>query len=353
MDDHQGSAESASVRGRADDRLDSWKKIASYLKRDVSTVQRWERREGMPVHRHVHDRLGSVFAFRSELDAWWEGRRKLLAAEEGEERPRAEPPGAAVPAARGPGIRFRPRVALAALAAVLALGAVAWFAAPAGLFWRNPLADARFIRLGDFAGTQQAAAISRDGRFVAFLAATDGQTDAWLSPVGSGTYRNLTHGTVPELVNPSIRTLGFSADSSLVSVWTRHADGSQPGDVNILAMPTAGCSRTCAMPPSSTGHTTARAWCTTPPLPATRCSCGRAGRAPKRTAGCTGRRPACTATFRSGRRTMPSSTSSAACRPMTGTSGASAPRAQGSSASPRTTHAWPIRRCSMRTRCCT
>jgi hypothetical protein len=32
-------------------RLDSWKKIAAYLKRDVSTVQRWERREAMPVHR--------------------------------------------------------------------------------------------------------------------------------------------------------------------------------------------------------------------------------------------------------------------------------------------------------------
>ncbi|HET9329750.1 MAG TPA: hypothetical protein VFO23_04420 [Steroidobacteraceae bacterium] len=228
------------MRGRAEDRLDSWKKIASYLKRDVSTVQRWERREGMPVHRHLHDRLGSVFAFRTELDAWWEGRRKLLATEEAEERTRAEPPGAAAPAAPGPGSRFRHRVALALLAAVLALGALAWFAAPAGLFWRNPLADARFIRLGDFAGTQQAAAISRDGRFVAFLAAADGQTDAWLSPVGSGTYRNLTHGTVPELVNPSIRTLGFSADSTLVSVWTRHADGSQPGDVNILAMPTAG-----------------------------------------------------------------------------------------------------------------
>src|SRR5690348_18337977 len=81
MDDHQGSAESASARGRADDRLDSWKKIASYLKRDVSTVQRWERREGMPVHRHLHDKLGSVFAFRSELDAWWESRRTHLARE--------------------------------------------------------------------------------------------------------------------------------------------------------------------------------------------------------------------------------------------------------------------------------
>ena len=45
------------------DRLDSWKKIAAYLKREVSTVQRWERREGMPVHRHLHDKLGSVFAY--------------------------------------------------------------------------------------------------------------------------------------------------------------------------------------------------------------------------------------------------------------------------------------------------
>ena len=33
------------------DRLDSWKEIAAYLNRDVTTVQRWEKREGMPVHR--------------------------------------------------------------------------------------------------------------------------------------------------------------------------------------------------------------------------------------------------------------------------------------------------------------
>ena len=45
------------------ERLDSWKDIASYLKRDISTVQRWERREGMPVHRHLHDHRGSVYAF--------------------------------------------------------------------------------------------------------------------------------------------------------------------------------------------------------------------------------------------------------------------------------------------------
>ncbi len=40
-----------------EDRLDSWKEIAAYLNRDVTTVQRWEKREGMPVHRHLHDRM--------------------------------------------------------------------------------------------------------------------------------------------------------------------------------------------------------------------------------------------------------------------------------------------------------
>src|SRR6266849_138718 len=52
------------------DRLDSWKEIASYLRREVRTVQLWEKREGLPVHRHFHQRLGSVYALRSEIDNW-------------------------------------------------------------------------------------------------------------------------------------------------------------------------------------------------------------------------------------------------------------------------------------------
>lgn len=59
----------------ADERkLDSWKEIAAYLKRDITTVQRWEKREGMPVHRHLHDKRGSVYAFGTELDAWMQRR---------------------------------------------------------------------------------------------------------------------------------------------------------------------------------------------------------------------------------------------------------------------------------------
>jgi TolB-like protein len=52
------------------DRLDSWKEIAKHLGREVRTVQFWEKREGLPIHRHFHCNLSSVFAFRSELDAW-------------------------------------------------------------------------------------------------------------------------------------------------------------------------------------------------------------------------------------------------------------------------------------------
>lgn len=66
-----------------EDRLDSWKEIAAYLSRDVTTVQRWERRERMPVHRHVHDKRGSVYALTSELDAWRQSRLHRLENENG------------------------------------------------------------------------------------------------------------------------------------------------------------------------------------------------------------------------------------------------------------------------------
>lgn len=52
------------------DRLDSWKEIAGYLRKSVRTVRRWESDEGLPVHRHVHQSLGTVYAYKTELDAW-------------------------------------------------------------------------------------------------------------------------------------------------------------------------------------------------------------------------------------------------------------------------------------------
>src|SRR5271155_4452256 len=76
-------------------RLDSWKEIATYLGRDVTTVQRWERQEGMPVHRHLHHQRGSVYALSSELDAWRQGRKlRSLEKEEEEAAPALEAAGA-------------------------------------------------------------------------------------------------------------------------------------------------------------------------------------------------------------------------------------------------------------------
>lgn len=99
-------------------RLDSWKEIAAYLKRDVTTVQRWEKREGMPVHRHLHDRIGSVYSFTSELDAW-QLSRKLPLEEEPEEQ------AAGVPGKkndeRTKRTDTRRRLALAGVAAVVLL----------------------------------------------------------------------------------------------------------------------------------------------------------------------------------------------------------------------------------------
>jgi pentatricopeptide repeat protein len=58
---------SADTQGR---RLESWKEVAAYLGRDITTVRRWEKREALPVHRIHHSRLGSVYAYTAELDAW-------------------------------------------------------------------------------------------------------------------------------------------------------------------------------------------------------------------------------------------------------------------------------------------
>ena len=44
----------------------------------------------MPVHRHVHDKRGSVYALSTELDAWLQGRRESLG--EIEKEPEAKAP---------------------------------------------------------------------------------------------------------------------------------------------------------------------------------------------------------------------------------------------------------------------
>jgi len=223
-----------------DDRLNSWKEISAYLKRDVTTVQRWEKREGMPVHRHLHDKMGSVYAFRAELEDWARSRNLRAAQDSGNDtsspNPDGAPPRSAL--ATSPN-RFKFVVLLIAVGAALAIGGRLWLQ-KTEYFWKNPIAGAQFQTVTEFEGGGPSAAVSHDGHFVAFLSDRDGQTDVWVTQVGSGEFHNLTRASVPELLNPSIRTLGFSHDDSLVTFWVRKHDSSRSSDINIWAVPMLG-----------------------------------------------------------------------------------------------------------------
>jgi len=55
-------------------RLTGWKEIATYLRTSVRTVQRWERNEALPIHRHYHGKGSTSYALSEELDSWLSSR---------------------------------------------------------------------------------------------------------------------------------------------------------------------------------------------------------------------------------------------------------------------------------------
>ena len=223
----------------ADQRLDSWKEIAAYLKRDITTVQRWERREAMPVHRHQHDKLGSVYAFRSELDAWTSSRKLGGPTQPGDIGERLDP--ARMLAGAAPRRASRAPVWTAGVLVLLALSLMLlWFGRRTEYFWRSPIADARFQRITDWGGAEQAAAISRDGRFVAFQSNHDGQMDVWIADVETSHPYNRTNGRAKEIVNPALRTVSFSPDGTLVTFWTKRPADAQRSVIGVWAVAALG-----------------------------------------------------------------------------------------------------------------
>jgi Tol biopolymer transport system component len=85
----------------------------------------------------------------------------------------------------------------------------------------NPLAHARFTRFTDFPGDEIEAAISPDGKFVAFLSDRDGPFDLFLSQAGTGRFTNLTQGKQESDLRSTVRAIGFSGDGS--EIWYRGA----------------------------------------------------------------------------------------------------------------------------------
>jgi hypothetical protein len=75
-------------------RVDGWKDIAQYLGKDTSTVMRWARGRGMPVHKLPGGKRGTVYAYTDELDAWLNGASEVLAQDPtpGQQEPAEDPP---------------------------------------------------------------------------------------------------------------------------------------------------------------------------------------------------------------------------------------------------------------------
>jgi TolB-like protein/Flp pilus assembly protein TadD len=187
-------------------RLESWKQIAAYLSRDVTTAQRWEKREGMPVHRHVHDKRGSVYALTGELDAWRQGRRLLLDEDEKEPEPEGLPISETEP--RGT-IPRRARLWLT-LVVIAAVGLLTL----AHLTFRNHLRGAEQPKIRSLAVLPLKNLTGDPMR--EYLA--DGMTDALIGRLASIhdlrviSYTSVMHFKNPQLSVPEIaRTLGVDA----------------------------------------------------------------------------------------------------------------------------------------------
>ena len=160
------------------DRLDSWKEIATYLNRSVRTVHRWEKDEGLPVHRHQHRELGSVFAHRSELDAWLSTRR--LQSHTGHDSAQ-------------PGL---PTVALIGTAIALCITAVAYLLIR-GSFPTAGVANLELV--STFPGTHRSPSFSPDGRMIAFVSDAGGPPQVWVKNLAGGDPIQVTFGDLPAL----------------------------------------------------------------------------------------------------------------------------------------------------------
>ena len=173
------------------DRLDSWKEIAAHLGRGVTTVQRWEEQEGLPIRRLPHAKKGSVFASRRELDAWLEQRAVAR-----------RPPAIDAPSVAPPEVR--PRMistarAILVVTAVVLSASVAWWARMPGAATASPTTTPTAANVEHFsvapllnsADEERAPSLSPDGRQVAFAASRGGEGGVYVRTLPDGPTRLL------------------------------------------------------------------------------------------------------------------------------------------------------------------
>jgi len=177
--------------------LESWKEIATYLGRDVSTLRRWEKYEHLPVRRHRHLSRSSVYAYPSELEAW------KTAREPGFD---SAPP---VPRWRRPALGLT----LAMLLALVSFGSGPLLTPPNALAQDSGGMTARRVWAGS-----RPSALSSDGRYFTYVDWSTGNLA--LRDLVTGEARPLTHKSSPQ---ESLEFAGSSVfspdDRQVVYTW--------------------------------------------------------------------------------------------------------------------------------------
>lgn len=219
------------------ERLESWKEIATYLGRGVTTVQRWEQLEGLPVHRLPHAKKGSIFAVKSELDAWLTTRTQL-----GPAHPKVVSEALSGDHAQIAPVcrltRKNPRLAyigllLFALAAVALPVSRALRVRSAGLV--SPAASSIIPQpLASDAADEMCPSLSPDGRQVAYNWGRETAPGIYVKPVGVGSPRHLATAAAGRLFacgfpkwSPAGDMIAFltSSEDSTRHVWVISPSG--------------------------------------------------------------------------------------------------------------------------------
>jgi Tol biopolymer transport system component len=216
------------------DRLDSWKEIAAHLRRAVRTVRRWEQCEGLPVHRHPHAKRSSVYAYRTEIDAWWSSRQANL-----------NPHSAVVDVPTGGGPTRRPWSA-AIVPGVLSLAFVGLMAAR--LLQNGNGTKAPLVRsLTAYHGFETGPSFSPDGTRLAFVWNGDQMDnfDIYVRMIDDSTSHRLTTSPATDynpVWSPDGRAIAFLRwrEGSRADIWVMPSLGGSerkigeatPGDLN-------------------------------------------------------------------------------------------------------------------------
>ena len=214
------------------ERLDSWKEIAAYLKRDIRTAQRWEKQEALPVHRHLHDERGTAYAYSGEIDQWLQNRSRTeseaAAADVGTRTDSlAESSGApAAPSWRGP-------VLIAIAAAVMASAAIGIWALSRARGDPTPLSSLSVV----FAPSERFrewgpdTALSPDGSTLVY---TSESGRLYVRRIDQLTARSLpdTEGSWGPFFSPDGRWIGFNRAGQLMKVAV---EGGAPVSLGVTA----------------------------------------------------------------------------------------------------------------------